>query len=114
MRYKTPAEKKAQRRKLVKPLLDDFYNFIEGIAYPIHKLKDAVKNALKLKARVYQIFKIGELPLSNNSVEQSIDRRPSFAKPACLRNLQPVRKPMRSSIRSFRRPNSIIWMSSNI
>ena len=75
LRYKTPAEKKAQRRKLVKPLLDDFYNFIEGIAYPMHKLKDAVKNALKLKDRVYQIFKIGELPLSNNSVEQSI--RPS-------------------------------------
>ena len=39
----------------------------------MHKLKDAVKNALKLKdRRVYQIFEIGELPLSNNSVEQSI------------------------------------------
>ena len=75
LRYKTPAEKKAQRRKLVKSLLDAFYRFIEGIAYPMHKLKDAVKNALKLKDRVYQIFKIGELPLSNNSVEQSI--RPS-------------------------------------
>ena len=75
LRYKTPAEKKAQRRKLVKPLLDAFYRFIERIAYPMHKLKDAVKNALKLKDRVYQIFKIGELPLSNNSVEQSI--RPS-------------------------------------
>ena len=75
LRYKTPVEKKAQRRKLVKPLLDAFYRFIEGIAYPMHKLKDAVKNALKLKDRVYQIFKIGELPLSNNSIEQSI--RPS-------------------------------------
>ena len=72
LRYKTPVEKKAQRRKLVKPLLDAFYRFIEGIAYPMHKLKDAVKNALKLKDRVYQIFEIGELPLSNNSVEQSI------------------------------------------
>ena len=72
LRYKTPAEKKAQRRKLVKPLLDAFYRFIEGIAYPMHKLKDAVKNALKLKACVYQIFEIGELSLSNNSVEQSI------------------------------------------
>lgn len=41
----------------------------------MHKLKDAVKNVLKLKDRVYQIFKFGELPLSNNSVEQSI--RPS-------------------------------------
>ena len=76
LRYKTPAEKKAQRRNLVNPLLDAFYRFIEGIAYPMHKLKDAVKNALKLKdRRVYQIFEIGELPLSNNSVEQSI--RPS-------------------------------------
>ena len=84
LRYKTPAEKKAQRRKLVKPLLDAFYRFIEGIAYPMHKLKDAVKNALKLKDRVYQIFKIGELPLSNNSVEQSI--RPS----TIIRKKQPV------------------------
>ena len=32
LRYKTPIEKKAQRRKLVKPLLDAFYRFIEGIA----------------------------------------------------------------------------------
>ena len=32
LRYKTPVEKKAQRRKLVKPLLDAFYRFIEGIA----------------------------------------------------------------------------------
>ena len=72
MRYKTPADKKEQRRKLVKPLLDAFYRFIEEIAYPMHKLKDAVKNALKLKD---QIFEIGELSLSNNSVEQSI--RPS-------------------------------------
>ena len=84
LRYKTPAEKKTQRRKLVKPLLDAFYRFIEGIAYPMHKLKDAVKNALKLKDRVYQIFKIGELPLSNNSVEQSI--RPS----TIIRKKQPV------------------------
>ena len=84
LRYKTPAEKKAQRRKLVKPLLDAFYRFIEGIAYPMHKLKDAVKNALKLKDRVYQIFKIGELPLSNNSIEQSI--RPS----TIIRKKQPV------------------------
>ncbi|MDY3962205.1 MAG: IS66 family transposase [Limosilactobacillus reuteri] len=75
LRYKTSAEKKAQWRKLVKPLLDDFYNFSERIAYPMHKLKDAVKNDLNLKDRIYQIFKIGELPLSNNSVEQSI--RPS-------------------------------------
>ena len=52
--------------------MDDFYRFIEEIAYPMHKLKDAVKNALKLKD---QIFEIGELSLSNNSVEQSI--RPS-------------------------------------
>ena len=72
LRYKTPADKKEQRRKLVKPLLDAFYRFIEEIAYPMHKLKDAVKNALKLKD---QIFEIGELSLSNNSVEQSI--RPS-------------------------------------
>ena len=72
LKYTTLAEKKTQRQKQVKPLLDASYRFIEGIAYPMHKLKDAVKNALNLKARVYQIFKIGELPLSNNSVEQSI------------------------------------------
>lgn len=75
LQYQTPAEKKAQRQKLVKPLLDAFYTFIEGISNPMHRLRNAIKNAVKLKSRVYQIFEICELPLSNNAVEQSI--RPS-------------------------------------
>ena len=75
LQYRTPAEKKEQRQKLVKPLLDTFYAFIEGISNPMHRLRNAIKNAVKLKSRVSQIFEIGELPLSNNAVEQSI--RPS-------------------------------------
>ena len=117
LRYKTPAEKKAQRRKLVKPLLDAFYCFIEGIAYPMHKLKDAVKNALKLKD---QIFEIGELSLSNNSVEQSI--RPStiirknslFAKSTAGAEANAIFYTIVQTAKLNNLDVFIIWMSSNI
>ncbi|MBB1071097.1 IS66 family transposase, partial [Limosilactobacillus reuteri] len=60
----------------VKPLMDKFYNYISQISQPIGQLRKAIQNAIQLKSRVYHVFeKNGQLPLSNNSVEQSI--RPS-------------------------------------
>ena len=38
-------------------------------------MRKAIQNAIQLKSRVYRVFENGQLPLSNNSVEQSI--RPS-------------------------------------
>lgn len=45
---------------------------VTRIDHPMGKLKNAIRNALKLKARVYRIFECGQLPLSNNAVEQTI------------------------------------------
>ncbi len=73
--YQTANEKLVQRQIHVKPLMDKFYNYISQISQPIGQLRKAIQNAIQLKSRVYRVFENGQLPLSNNSVEQSI--RPS-------------------------------------
>lgn len=73
--YQTANEKLVQRQIHVKPLMDKFYNYISQISQPIGQLRKAIQNAIQLKSRVYRVFEHGQLPLSNNSVEQSI--RPS-------------------------------------
>src|SRR5699024_4160603 len=56
-------------------LLDSFYDYISQVQRPLGKLKNAIQNALALKSRVYRIFENGQVPLTNNPVEQAI--RPS-------------------------------------
>lgn len=75
LNYQTAEEKLAERQLKLRPLLDNFYQYLETIRHPIGKLRDAIENAMKLRSRVYRIFENGQLPLSNNPVEQSI--RPS-------------------------------------
>jgi hypothetical protein len=55
-------------------MIDDFYQLIEEALTksPLKPLRNAIKNALKLKKRVYQMFRHGELPLHNNHNEQLI------------------------------------------
>lgn len=55
--------------------MDKFYAYISQVPRPIGKLRVAIQNALKLKKRVYRIFENGQVPLTNNPVEQEI--RPS-------------------------------------
>ena len=43
-----------------------FYNYISQL---IGQLCKVIQNAIQLKARVYRVFKNGQLPLSNNLVE---------------------------------------------
>ena len=75
LRYHNQGEKLQQRKVLVKPLVDQLYHYLETINLPQGKLKAAINNALKLKERVYRIFEDGQVPLTNNPVEQTI--RPS-------------------------------------
>ncbi|MBB1080302.1 IS66 family transposase [Limosilactobacillus sp. STM2_1] len=75
LKYHNQLEKLQQRRLLVKPLVDQLYCYLEAINFPQGKLKAAINNALKLKERVYRIFENGQVPLTNNPVEQTI--RPS-------------------------------------
>lgn len=55
-------------------MIDDFYQLIEEALTksPLKPLRNAIKNALKLKKQVYQMFRHGELPLHNNHNEQLI------------------------------------------
>ena len=75
LKYHNQIEKLQQRKLLVKPLVDQLYDYLEEINFPQGQLKAAINNALKLKKRVYRIFENGQIPLTNNPVEQTI--RPS-------------------------------------
>ena len=72
MEYYTKEEKAAERRKRIKPLIDLFYDYISQIKRPLGKLKNTIQNVLALKPRVYRIFGNGQVPLTNNPVEQVI------------------------------------------
>ena len=56
-------------------MLDQFYDYLDRIEHPMGKLRKAIENAQKLRQRLYRIFEDGQVPLSNNAVEQAI--RPS-------------------------------------
>lgn len=81
--YQTAEEKRQQRITHVKPLLDKFYQYLESITSPRGRLAAAIKNALKLRARVYRIFENGQIPLSNNSLEGEI-RFTTLVRKNCL------------------------------
>lgn len=70
--YHTKEEKRAQRQLKLRPLLDKFYSFISEIKNPIGRLRVAIENALNQQQRVYRIFEDGQIPLSNNPIEQMI------------------------------------------
>lgn len=75
LEYQNPDEKLKQRQEKMRPLTDKFYDYISHVISPIGKLRNAIQNAINLRSRVYRIFENGEVPLTNNPVEQAI--RPS-------------------------------------
>ena len=75
LKYQSAKEKLALRKEQIKPLLDQFYDYLDRIEHPMGRLRKAIENAQKLRQRVYRIFENGQVPLSNNAVEQAI--RPS-------------------------------------
>lgn len=81
--YRSKEEKRQQRITHVKPLLDKFYRYLESIISPQGRLRTAITNALKLQARVYQVFEDGQLPLSNNALEEEI-RFTTLVRKNCL------------------------------
>ena len=83
LKYRTEEEKVVARIEQIKPLLDEFYEFISEVKTPSNELKDAIKHSFKQRARLEEIFKIGSMPLSNNEVEQSI-RPTTLVRKNCL------------------------------
>ena len=81
--YQTEEEKRQQRVRQVKPLLDRFYHYLNSIVSPRDRLGAAIKNALKLQTRAYRIFEDGQIPLSNNALEGEI-RLTALIRKNCL------------------------------
>ena len=81
--YQTEEEKRQQRVRQVKPLLDRFYHYLNSIVSPRDRLGAAIKNALKLQTRAYRIFEDGQIPLSNNALEGEI-RLTTLIRKNCL------------------------------
>lgn len=72
LQYRNKEEKRRQRIKYIKPVLDKFYDYLQSINLPQGKLRAAINNAVKLRHRVYRVFENGQLPLSNNALENKI------------------------------------------
>lgn len=67
-----PGERKRRRLEVVKPVLEAFYQWLEGLAPMKGKLQEAVKYALKLKGEMFCFLEDGRLQVSNNICEQLV------------------------------------------
>ena len=64
-------ERAEARQKLTKPIIDDFYSWIETIFKPSGKLKEAVTYAMNQKEFLCTFLYHGEVEASNNMVENA-------------------------------------------
>jgi len=67
-----PNERLLKREELLKPLMDEFYVWLDTIGECSGKLKEAVNYALNQKESLYRMLEDGRLQLSNNLAEQKI------------------------------------------
>ena len=65
-------ERLKQRRIQSKPIVDDYYSWLETIFHPAGKLKDAVRYAVKQRPHLCAFLDHGEIEISNNQVENAI------------------------------------------
>ena len=73
LEYETKEEKLKQRILRLKPAVDEFFEFLKQVVHKTNsKLRTHIESTLKLEPRVYRIFEDGQVPLSNNDIEQSI------------------------------------------
>ena len=66
------AERQAKRREKARPIIDEYYAWIETIMKPTGKLKEAVTYALNQKEFLCAFLDHGEIEISNNQVENAI------------------------------------------
>lgn len=66
------AERQEQRRIKAAPIVDEYYAWIETIARPTGKLKEAITYALNQKDYLRAFIDHGEIEISNNQVENAI------------------------------------------
>jgi hypothetical protein len=65
-------ERRLQRQKQAKPILDAYWAWVDNIRLPSGKLKDAVTYALNQKEYLCTFLDHGEIEISNNQVENAI------------------------------------------
>ena len=65
-------ERRIQRQKQAKPILDAYWAWVDAIRLPSGKLKDAVTYALNQKEYLCIFLNHGEVEISNNQVENAI------------------------------------------
>ena len=68
----TDEERRLQRQKQAKPILDAYWAWVDTIRLPSGKLKDAVTYALNQKEYLCTFLDHGEIEISNNQVENAI------------------------------------------
>ena len=66
------ANRQAKRQEKSKPVIDEYYAWIETITRPTGKLKEAVTYALNQKEFLCAFLDHGEIEISNNQVEKAI------------------------------------------
>ena len=67
-----PEECRKQRQNRSKPIVDEYYSWIETIFHPAGKLKDAVTYAVNQREYLRTFLDHGEIEISNNQVENAI------------------------------------------
>ncbi len=65
-------ERLRQRRIRSKPVIDEYYAWLETIFHPTGKLKEAVKYAVNQRAYLCAFLDHGEIEIGNNHVENAI------------------------------------------
>ena len=65
------AERAVKRQELIKPIIDEYYEWIDTIFKPSGKLKDAVTYAVNQKEYLCTFLYHGEVEASNNQVENA-------------------------------------------
>ncbi len=65
-------ERKKQRRIRSRPIIEEYYTWLETIFHPTGKLKDAVKYAVNQRPYLCVFLDHGEIEISNNQVENAI------------------------------------------
>lgn len=68
----TDSDRLEQRRRIIRPIVEDYYKWIETLFHPSGKLKDAIVYAQNQKQYLCAFLEHGEIEISNNQVENAI------------------------------------------
>ena len=65
-------ERRKQRQLLSRPIVEEYYAWLEAIVHPTGKLKKAITYAQKQRAYLCTFLDHGEIDIHNNQVENAI------------------------------------------